>query len=614
MKRLHQIAHPWLSACSVLLFCASAAGSLHAAEDGGWGWTKDAGWSRTDQRAKPTAEAQLRYAKKLEDRREYFEACQQYFLLLKTYPKSPEASVALQRLSVCLFESENYMQSFKAVQTCIARYPNSIHLEDLLRLEYRIGNRFLDGARVSLLGGGNTREKSLRAAVMVFLSVYANDQYGELADDALYQAGEALMELGDHEKARAQYYLLRRNFPESDLAPLARYKIEVANVHLGRSSVEEARERWEELETAYGDDPDAIPTPGDSRRELRASDAELDEREAQRMLKAARFYEQRGSPRAYDAALYSYRRILEQYPETDAAQASRDRLQTLEEGGRPQPGISDEEYDLPSLNGNGVTSTLSKLNPMRLFRRDHSDAAAPEPTPPQQVEAPPVEIPPLQARGRAFGDVVVDLDEEAAQLKALESGSLPPQRTSAGEDIRDSTAQSDDDMAMRNSSSEPSAQGARVDPLMGSNTPRKASDVVSAPGQSHEEARAKDAGQEEDSQITATHEAGRGRVVVDLGTAPSGGRSVAPGQPDAEQAPSGVATTKDPEPNDLSTQSPEPTESREQTHREPNTAPGEETTEGAGASGRPSPAESPSAPDSPQVDAGDGSVVIDLSQ
>jgi outer membrane protein assembly factor BamD (BamD/ComL family) len=387
-----------------LLFAGRAA----AAEDG-WEWTQSAGWARLEGTAKGTPEEQFAHAEQLEERGEFYDAARQYFLLLKTYPDAEEAKEGMRRLADCLFKTENYYGSFQAIEEFIEKYPKTAHLPELMRLEYRIAKQFMEGAQVSLLDDSSSRRKSYRAAIEVLEAMVRHDDFGELADDGAYQLGLAHMELKEYRFAKVWFARLIQRFPESELVPWCRYQIALCNVPLGLGTVEEAVQRLKEVEATVA--TRGTGTGGQAGRpEVEKSLQHLRERQAAKMLENAVFYEKRGTPRAYDAAIFTHQEIIRRFPDTPHAKEAARRVEILKQGGRPKEGIGEMSLD--------VASVKEKL----LFWREGEAEADPAAEAAAELEEyPEVAIEPLNPRQVKAGEVNIDLDAEAAKIRRLQN-------------------------------------------------------------------------------------------------------------------------------------------------------------------------------------------------
>jgi len=317
-----------------------------------WEWTQGAGWTRGMGKEKETPAAQLRYAYDLEkNQKEYLEAARQYFLLIKVYPDSTEAGTALQRLAGCLFAMENYYQSYQALEQVLQSYPNSAKKETLIEIEYKIGLKLKKGASVSLFSEGDeedAKQESLNAAIEVFKTAYEHDHYGPYADRCLLAMGDCYRDLQKGEEGRDAYTKLIDEFPKSSLVELARIGVKSCDVMLGTATPKQLKETITSVKnsTSTGDLPEDVASEFDS-AETRVN--ELEEKEAEKMFKAAQQYEARGDAKHVKAARFTYDLIVKRYPHTTYAGKAREKLNIVEV---PE----DKQFEIPKIKWNPFVS------------------------------------------------------------------------------------------------------------------------------------------------------------------------------------------------------------------------------------------------------------------
>jgi TolA-binding protein len=389
----------------------------------GWAWTESAGWARYEGSAKGTPQEQYSAARNHEKKGEYYDAARQYFLLVRTFPDSQEGKAGIIHLSNCLFKMENFYHSFKAIESCIERYPKSIHLQRLLAMEMRIGKRFMEGAPVRLYGK-NRRRDSLKAGVEIFTAVHKHDKTGPYADAALLECGRALLELKRPKTAKDKFAILISTFRESDLIPLARYLTERANIMLGIGSVDRARQLLAVLKSSAvaQNSPDIIVPVA---KTIEKDETSLLEQDAARLLKSGDFYAKQGKPKTFDAAVFTYKEVIRRYPDTTAARLAQMRISSLSQKGRPEKSFFDEQFDLPKI----PKPAKKLLNPKKLWVRRSRKKEGPEVAQSSAIlTAPQASLKSVDGtdlfpaggnESYMAGDVVIDLRAEEAELDAL---------------------------------------------------------------------------------------------------------------------------------------------------------------------------------------------------
>lgn len=335
--------HPLISVFRMVLICLMATMFFRPVR-ADWEWTESSGWSRSDEAARSTAPAQLVYAQSFERKGEFYDAARQYFLLVRTYPESAEAANAMTRLAVVLFELENFYFSFKAIEDLLVKYPQTGEelKQQLMEMEYSIGEKFLGGAPRSLFEDKNREEDRYAAAVEVFNAIISHDPYGPQTDRAYYSMGRAYNEMSQPEKAKQSLYKMIADFPESRLIPLARYQISLSNMQMGAASGTEARRQLDRVKADLEAD-DGSPKVDKQLSEVNQSLNRLEELEAERMLKNAQFYQRMKTHKGVSSAVFTYKEILRRYPNTKAAVEA---AQSLEGVTIP----SESTFSLPKLS------------------------------------------------------------------------------------------------------------------------------------------------------------------------------------------------------------------------------------------------------------------------
>jgi len=328
----------------VALLGLLACGYAQAAAE--WEWTRGQGWSEGAGSPRQTAAEQIKYAYDLEKKGEYYDACKQYFLLLETFPATPEAGVALQRLAECLFKLENYYQSFQAIEEVIKSYPQSRAMQDLLQMEMGIGNTLQTEKKGGILASGQEgRNRALSQAVEIYKAVIRHDPYGPFADDALLKAGDCYLALGQGKEARSQFSRLLDEFENSSLADQARLGLTRCDVLEGKAESGKVRNIINEMRTKE-------PGEGEQQQDtdmgaVEDSLNELEEMEAKKMWDSAQYYLNRGTHESVSAAQFSLTELVRRYPSTTWAAKTRKLLP-----GIVIPAEDKSRFRIPKINLN----------------------------------------------------------------------------------------------------------------------------------------------------------------------------------------------------------------------------------------------------------------------
>lgn len=332
----------WMVVGLLLLTALQAAPAFASAD---WEWSRDKGWTQGLGQAKPTPVEQINFAWSLEQDGQYLNATKQYFLLLKTYPDSEEAGRGLQRLAVCLFQMENFYDSYKALEQVVKSYPMSAGKTALLKLEFLIGRKFQEGARKDLLNDKELPTVSQNTAIEIFKSVLENDPVGPYAGSATLAIAECYKKLNDAQQGIIYCDRVLNEFSSStDLVGKARILKTTLEVMQGKADIKQAEHVIKQTQQAMADEEKKkaalaksgqAPAGGQNNGQDAADQdlapitnyndelKELEEQQAKKIWDSAEFYKNRGSRDSISAYKFSMEQIVLRFPNTSYAAKAR---------------------------------------------------------------------------------------------------------------------------------------------------------------------------------------------------------------------------------------------------------------------------------------------------
>jgi outer membrane protein assembly factor BamD len=272
--------------------------------------------------AKDSPKAQFDYAKSFYDEKKWTEALREFNKLIKTYPKSFEASEGQYYVGLVEEERGNLYEAYQAYQKVVDKYPFSERIKDVIQKEYNIAERFISGYKRKALGVTIPVENP---AIEILGKVIENSTYGPLAPKAEYKLGLVLKGLQRFYEAEDAFNKVISNYPESEWAEPARFQIASCRAAVSRGpdydqgAMQDAKQRFEEF---VKDHPDAVLS-----KEAEANIGQLKEKEAAASFSIARFYEKQ---KDYKAAKIYYNNILDNYPQSPWAPKAVERLTLME--------------------------------------------------------------------------------------------------------------------------------------------------------------------------------------------------------------------------------------------------------------------------------------------
>lgn len=271
-----------------------------------------------------TSLEQFRIAEGLEAEGEYKDAAEAYDALVREWPASVEAPAAQFRLA-SLLESrlEEYADAYEEYSYLLDFYPKDCPYAKVVEAQYRLVNLLHDTRRV-FLGMSFTGNRELRQSYERIVRRAPGAAY--VPDAMLKIAG--LRELDtDHEEAIKVYSTLRSRYPGTAAARTALYCEAKARMWLVRRlayNLPRCKDTESYLKLAMRNDP-SHPNA----EEMRSWLSELSDYLAEDAWTRAKFYDTR--QRTRHAAIASYEKFLEEYPDSSHADEASARIGQLKD-------------------------------------------------------------------------------------------------------------------------------------------------------------------------------------------------------------------------------------------------------------------------------------------
>jgi outer membrane protein assembly factor BamD len=204
--------------------------------------------------------ALMNKARQYEEQGSLRAAYKAYEAVARKYPGSVYAPEALYRSGRILTRRKQYYDAFENYQVMLRRYPNSKRFNDVIGELYRISVLLLDGAHNRIWGwlpGPSNRPKSLEYFQVVILDA----PYSDYAPLALMDIARGFQQDKDTDEAIDSLDRLVNTYPTSVLAPVAYLKLGDLHASLSQgpqydqASTKEAMTYYEDYMILY---------PGDS--------------------------------------------------------------------------------------------------------------------------------------------------------------------------------------------------------------------------------------------------------------------------------------------------------------------------------------------------------------
>jgi len=302
------------------IWVLSAPVPLHA----GWVWSPQTGWIGPSGAVKDSPEQQLDHALSFFEKHDYDKARIEFQKLLKHYKDSPEAPEAQYHIGRCREEKADYYEAFLAYRKTIQVYPSTARFNEVLERMAQIGNYFLSGKKRRLLGTAAllpARDK----AVEIFQAIVQDGPFSQVGELAQYKLGVAQLALGEYEQAVSAFEQLIDRYPSSPLVDDARFQLAQASLKGTFKPGYDPRATDQAIEQlgVFVQEYPASDLSGDAVARLEV----LRERRAEHEFQVAQFYERQ---KASQAALVSYRSIVDRYADTSWASKAAARVGALQ--------------------------------------------------------------------------------------------------------------------------------------------------------------------------------------------------------------------------------------------------------------------------------------------
>ncbi len=314
-------------------------------------------------------------------RQQYAEAAKQFKHAVARGPGSKLEQDALFYKAESLFFAKQYPDAISAYEKLLKQYPNSSHLNKVIRRQFDIArywekyHQYKPHWAITPNALDDTRPlfDTLGRALKTYESIRLNDPTGPLADDAIMATANSHFLRGRYEDADYNYQLLRREYPRSEhqyeahilglRCKLHRYQ----GPDYDDTPLREAKQLVKQLKVQFGGE-----LTGEQRDRLVEDQGEINHQLALRQYKRAKYYD---GTKHYSSAKFYYAQIARDYPKTELATASLDRIAEL--GGKPSHPESRVKWFLNVFPENAERTAIAQVP---LVETDNTTRLARQPT------------------------------------------------------------------------------------------------------------------------------------------------------------------------------------------------------------------------------------------
>jgi outer membrane protein assembly factor BamD len=326
-------------------------------------------------------------------------AIKAYKSLVRRHPKDALAPSALYRSAQLQEQLHNYTPAAEAFLQLVERYPTSPNFEPAIEAQFRIGEIYLNGKKLKVLG--IPIASALDRAVTIFANVVRTAPYGEYTARAQFDIGLAREKQGANDAALQAYQAVVDKFPNEPIAVDAQYQIGYIWFTASQTGTKDAAAAAN-AKTAFQDFLFHYPK-SEKAAQARANLEILEHKQTANSYKVAKFYDKQ---KYYRAAVIYYNEVIRQQPGSEESNEAKKRIDQLRakfgeaalqpalpvaQGGKKKgeahgartagtgsakPGAANNEAPLPA------PETDSSLPPPASLAPDTTTAPEPLPPPP----------------------------------------------------------------------------------------------------------------------------------------------------------------------------------------------------------------------------------------
>jgi outer membrane protein assembly factor BamD len=252
----------------------------------------------------------------------YKRSIKAYNTIVKRHPKDALAPGALYRCAQLQEQVHQFTQAAESFSLLVQRYPSSAHFEDAIEAQFRIGEIYLNGKKLKVLG--IPIASALDRAVTIFASVVRTAPYGKYTARAQFDIGLAREKQGANDAAIQAYQAVVDKFPNEPIAVDAQYQIGYIWFTAAQLGTKDAAAAAN-AKTAFQDFLFHYPK-SEKAAQARANLELLDRKETVNSYKVAKFYDKQ---KYYRAAVIYYNEVIRQQPGSQESNEAKKRIDQL---------------------------------------------------------------------------------------------------------------------------------------------------------------------------------------------------------------------------------------------------------------------------------------------
>lgn len=245
-----------------------------------------------------------------------------YRQLVRTHPHDALAGGAAFRAAILLEKTNEFLEAATAYRVVVVNYPTSPHFNEAIEGQFRIGELYLAGKKLKLLG--IPVSTSMDRAVDIFASIIRTAPYGKYTARAQLDIGLAREKQGANDAAIQAYQAVIDKFPNDPAAADAQYQIGYIWWTAAKGGTRDVA-ATNNAKVAFEDYLFRYPNSEKS-AQARSNLQQLEHKSTSSSFETARFYDKQ---KAYRAAVIYYNEVIRQQPGSAESEKAKKRIEEL---------------------------------------------------------------------------------------------------------------------------------------------------------------------------------------------------------------------------------------------------------------------------------------------
>src|ERR1700736_4098653 len=249
-------------------------------------------------------------------------AIRAYKTLVRKYSRDALAAGAAFRGAVLYEKTNQFLEAAGTYRTVVTMYPTSPHFEEAIEGQFRVGEMYLNGKKLKLLG--IPLSTSMDRAVDIFAAVIRTAPYGKYTARAQFDIGLAREKQGLNDAALQGYQAVIDKFPDEPVAADAQYQIGYIWFTAARTGTKDLAAATN-AKIAFQDFLFRYPN-SEKVAQARANLQMLERKQTATSFNVAKFYDKQKN---YRAAVIYYNEVIRQEPGSTESERAKKRIDQL---------------------------------------------------------------------------------------------------------------------------------------------------------------------------------------------------------------------------------------------------------------------------------------------